>query len=174
MQTVDDELERLSQPPPERTTLTVETLMQPLERLLSKPAISVNVGATVQDAVEEMRRRGYGAICVTEQGRLVGIVTERDLVLRVVGPVSDFTKLKVREVMTPDPMSLRKEDPIVYVMHNMQAGGYRHVPIVDEDDRPVSIASIKDVVRFVVDHFATEILNLPPQPYRGPKRREGA
>ena len=54
-----------------------------------------------------------------------------------------------------------------------QVGGYRHIPIVDQSDRPVSIVSIKDVVTFLLDYFPAEITNLTGEPYRGPKLREG-
>jgi CBS domain-containing protein len=170
---VEEELERLSEVP-KPAALSVESFRQPIEKLFSKAAICVDVDQTVGDALALMREHAFGAVVVTRKGELAGIITERDLVTKVIGVVDDFKSKKVTEVMTPDPISLRKEDPIVYVMHNMQLGGYRHVPIVDADDRPVSVVSIKDVVRFVLGHFTKEIYNLPPQPYRGARTREGA
>ena len=46
----------------------------------------------------------------------------------------------------------------------MSVGGYRHVPIVDRENKPIGIVSVKDVVNFIVEHYPQEILNLPPEP----------
>lgn len=171
---VEEELERLTEEPGRGSALSVDSFRQPIEKLFSKKAICVDVGQTVGEVLALMRQHAFGAVVVTRKGVLVGIITERDLLTKVIGVVDDFANMKVTDAMTEDPISLRKEDAIVYVMHNMQLGGYRHVPIVDEDDRPVSVVSIKDVVRFVLSHFTKEIYNLPPQPYRGKRTREGA
>jgi CBS domain-containing protein len=80
----------------------------------------------------------------------------------------------VSDAMTADPITLRADDPIVYAAHNMQIGGYRHIPIVDENDAPVSIVSIKDVVRYVLSHFPEDVYNITQEPYRGPVTRESA
>jgi CBS domain-containing protein len=149
-----------------------DTFMQPIERLFSKKALAVDVGQTLGEAIALMRQHAYGAVVVTRAGKVAGIVTERDLLVRIIGVVKDFDRLPVTEAMTPDPITLRQGDPIVYVMHNMQTGGYRHVPIVDQENRPVSIVSIKDVVRFVLSYFP-DVYNVTPQPYRGRVRREG-
>ena len=169
---VDEELERLSQTGMEATVLSGETFKQPIAKLFSKQAVSVDVAASVGSAVEVMRKFEYGAVCVTREGRLTGILTERDLLTKVIGVFDDALKMPVSDAMTPDPMALRAEDPIVYAMHNMHVGGYRHIPIVNDAGEPVSIVSIKDVVRFVLNYFPQEILNVPGEPYRGPRTRE--
>ena len=57
--------------------------------------------------------------------------------------------------------------------NRMIVGGYRHVPIVDEQNRPVSVVSIKDVARFVLSHFREEVTNIQAEPYRGPPKVYG-
>ncbi|MCH7782259.1 CBS domain-containing protein [candidate division KSB1 bacterium] len=166
---LEDELNRLSSDVAPEPALTVAAFNEPVRKLLSKRAISIDCQKTVLDAVRIMREHEFGAITVTEGGKLVGIFTERDLVVSV-----NRLDALVSDVMTRDPVSLRESDPIIHAAHNMQVGGYRHIPIVDDEDRPVSIVSIKDVVRYVLDFFSTEVANVLPEPHRGAKIREGA
>ena len=175
----EDELERMSGPWHEPSAISATAFNQPIRNLFLKPAISVDVGQTVGDAVSLMRKHGFGAVIVTRQSKLAGIITERDLLTKIIGVVSDFEHLSVTKAMTPDPVALRGEDPIVYVMHNMQVGGYRHVPIVDENEVPVSIVSIKDVIGFILGFFQKEIMNISsvpsgaPPPNAAPQRTKG-
>ncbi len=172
---LDEELQRLSTPPAAGAgPLSSDSFWKPIEKLFSKNAITVDVGDTVGTAIAKMRETEYGAVLVTRNGKLAGLLTERDLICHVVGVIDDFEAAKAGDVMRADPVSLRSSDPIVYVLHNMQAGGYRHVPIVDEEDRPVSVVSIKDVARYILGHFPEDVLNVTPEPYRGPPSREGA
>ena len=170
---VKEELERLSEPPRPEAVLTAEILEQPLQTMVQKEAIQVEESATVGDAVALMQQYKFGAILVTNEGKLTGIITERDLLSKVVGVVDKFLELNVTEVMTKNPIALQREDPIVHVMHNMHAGGYRHVPVVDEEGRPLSVISVKDVLRFVLSHFEEEVMNTLAEPYRGPAKVYG-
>jgi CBS domain-containing protein len=56
----------------------------------------------------------------------------------------------------------------------MEEGGYRHLPVVDERERPVGILSVKRIIRYLVEHFPTTVYNLPPDPQAVPKNPEGA
>ena len=70
--------------------------------------------------------------------------------------------VKLEEVMTPDPESLNLKARVAWVLNLMSVGGFRHVPVVDEQGRPAFVVSVRDVVQFLVDAFPSEILNLPP------------
>jgi CBS domain-containing protein len=171
MNNVDEELAMMEERSAPSRGLDAEDLAHPIEQLFSKKAISVDVSQTVGHAVSLMREKGYGAICVTNGGKLAGIITERDLLVKVIGVAGDFSQIPVVEVMTHKPVALRKHDPILHVAHQMHCGGYRHVPIVDADERPVSIVSIKDVMRWVLNFFPRDVINAPGDPYRGPAVR---
>ena len=69
----------------------------------------------------------------------------------------------LRELMTPNPEVLHPDDPIVYALHRMSVGGYRHVPLVDDGGRPVGMLSVKDIVHYVVSFFVSDVLTLPLQ-----------
>jgi len=70
--------------------------------------------------------------------------------------------------MTADPESLQSGDGIAWALNLMCIGGYRHVPLTDDDGRPTGVVSVKDIVEFIVDLFPDEILNLPPDPRKKP------
>ena len=134
---------------------------------------------TVQTAVRAMQAEHRGVVLISEDGTrqtpLVGIFTERDVLLRIVDRGRDPSTVCLREVMAKNPESLPRTAPVAAVLNKMSVGGFRHVPIVDTRGRPVFVVSVRDVVEYLVDSFPTEILNLPPED--GPERyktREGA
>jgi CBS domain-containing protein len=146
-----------------RRTLDSRTIHEPLRLLNPRSPMSVAPSATLREAVAIMREHHIGCVLVVEGDRLAGILTERDLLLKMEGadlaqPVSRF--------MTPDPETLQLDDPIVWALNRMAVGGYRHVPLVDGDGRPVGILSVKDIVHYIVALFPNEVLTLPPDPAR--------
>ena len=136
--------------------------------------LCLDISKTVGEAVECMQSNKIGSVVVTKDGELEGIITERDILMKVIGLIDDWKATPVEQIMTKHPQSLMPEDEIAYVLNNMHVGGYRHVPIVNEKDEPISMISIKDVVSWLLDHFPMEIINLTGEPYRGPVSREGA
>jgi CBS domain-containing protein len=117
-----------------------------LDELGAPPAETVEIGTTVGDAIARMRREGIDCLLVTDDGRVVGIFTDRDAVLKVAGRSDDDRP--VAELMTPDPVILRPDDPIAVAINKMAVGGFRHVPIV-EAGRPIAVVSAKDVFRHI-------------------------
>jgi CBS domain-containing protein len=156
-----------------RKVVDSRTLYQPIRLLLPRSPLGVSPSATLRDAVAIMREHHVGCVLVVDAGRLVGILTERDLLLKV--EVADLSS-PVADFMTPEPETLRLDDPIVWALNRMSVGGYRHVPLVDEGDRPVGILSVKDIVHYLVALFPNEVLTLPPDPARSEawNERDGA
>ena len=155
-------------------TLSSKTFEGVLDEIEMPKAITVTNEASVHDVITIMQKKKIGSVLVTNQNVLEGIITERDILMKVVGIIENLKETPVTEIMTPEPLALMKGDMIAYVMNNMHVGGYRHVPIVNEDREPISIISIKDVMSFILDHFPEEITNITGEPYRGPVSREGA
>ena len=104
--------------------------------------IIVGPEASLDAVVESMHRREADCVLIVSGGRLVGIFTDRDAVLKAAG--SDLTTLRVGDLMTPDPVVLRHDDPIAVAIHKMAVGGFRHIPIV-EDGQPTGVVSARDV-----------------------------
>ena len=105
--------------------------------------------------------------------RLVGIFTERDFVNRVVAAGADVS-LPVERVMTPAPKVVARGGSVLSAVEMMEAGGYRHLPVVDERGMPVGVLSVKDVMRYLVEYFPARVYNLPPTPDQTQPAREGA
>ena len=119
--------------------------------LKSKPeqVISVSPTATVQDAVLTMNEHGIGCTVVTEDGTLVGIFTERDILRRVVAPGLDPKTTLVKSVMTSSVRTVTPSTSIDEVMSLMFEKKIRHIP-VEEGGRIVTLISIGDVNRWMV------------------------
>jgi CBS domain-containing protein len=146
-----------------RRTLDYLSIHEPLRLLNPRSPLSVPPSATLREAVAIMREHHVGCVLVVEGERLAGILTERDLLLKMEN--ADLSE-PVSRFMTPDPETLEIDDPIVWALNRMSVGGYRHVPLVDREDRPVGILSVKDIVHYIVALFPNEVLTLPPDPKR--------
>ncbi len=170
---IDEELHEMFDEDPKKKIFDSATVSEPLQRLgLAKP-ITVGTGTPVAEALRVMRENRIGCVLVVREGKLAGIFTERDLLMKLTVK-NKLSDVRIDDVMTPDPESLQPEDRIAFALHMMAVGGYRHVPIVDTENRPVGIVSVKDIVEFIVETFPDEILNLPRSPIRKATEREGA
>jgi CBS domain-containing protein len=128
-----------------------------------QPAVTVDEETSIADSIRCMIDQGIGAVLVTRGGRAVGIFTERDVLKRVSSRGSDHGQ-PVSAVMTPDPECLDLDDGIGFALNRMIEGGFRHVPILDGDGRPVAVLSLREVVAFIVSLLPARMLNLPPAP----------
>jgi len=99
--------------------------------------------------------------------------SERDLTRRVLSRRLSFDT-PIDQVMTHHPVVVSQMDPISLAIKRMLEGGYRHLPVVDDDNRPVGILSVKRIVHYLAEHFPTLVLNLPPDPSQYPPCAEGA
>jgi CBS domain-containing protein len=144
--------------------LSEDVLKEPIRRLEPRAPVSLSPDATVADAVSAMNEHRIGCVLVVIGERLAGIFTERDIVRRICAGGEALDTLRLGDFMTSTPDTLEPDDPIAFALNRMSVGGYRHVPLVDPLDRPVGIVSVRDVVRFLVDHFPRRVHNLPPSP----------
>ena len=143
-----------------------------IRALEPRKAVSIPETTPIRDAIRLMLEREIGAVLVERDGRAVGIFTERDVLRRVVFAGLDQAR-GVGEVMTPDPETLGLDDGIAFALNKMIVRGYRHVPIVDTEGRPVAVLSLREVVSFVVELLPGRVLNLPPDPHREARSADG-
>lgn len=129
-----------------------------------RPAVCVSETTPIREAIALMVQRDIGAVLVERDARAVGIFTERDVLRRVVLRGLDQER-PVSEVMTRDPEALGADDGIAFALNRMIEGGYRHLPIVDGEGKPVSVLSLREVVSFIVELLPGRVLNLPPGPH---------
>jgi CBS domain-containing protein len=76
--------------------------------------------------------------------------------------------------MTSDPDCLAVDSTVAHALNKMSVGGFRHVPVVDQEHHPAFVVSVRDVVEFLVAAFPREVLTLASVPQSGTRTREGA
>lgn len=110
-----------------------------------KRTVIQSANTTAYDAARALEANHIGAIIVQEGGRVVGVVTDRDLLLRVVGFHRDPTETRLRDVMTPEPATLSIEDSEQQAIELMRAWHVRRIPIVD-GERIAGIVTLDDLI----------------------------
>jgi CBS domain-containing protein len=134
-------------------------------------AMDRNVDISV--AAREMVAHRIGSVMVTEDAKLVGILTERDLLNKMVEHPFDPKQTSLGTLMRSEVVVLHSEDTVARAIHRMSQGGYRRLPIVDDRQRPVGLISVRDIVDYLAVLFPHKILTLPPGSQRSPASREG-
>jgi CBS domain-containing protein len=119
----------------------------PVSVLQPREPVTVLPTTTVHDAIRTMLARNIGALLVAdESGKLLGIFSERDLLTKVAGIVERFDDIPVSNLMTPRPQTVTPEDTLAFALHQMDCGGYRHLPVVEEG-LPAGVISVRDLLR---------------------------
>ena len=143
---------------------------------LMRPIVTIDINCSTNEAIDLLLAHKIGAAPVVDNGMLRGIFSERDVLNKILNKqVGDLDHISVEEFMIADPQTAQPEDSLNVAILYMAQGGYRHVPIVDTENRPVGMVSIRDVISYLVEEFPQEVLTLPPKPVRDAfKTREGA
>jgi CBS domain-containing protein len=136
-------------PPDEARNRVERSLMEDRVADLHPAApVSVREGARLDEAVATMRAERLGCVLVTDASdKLVGILTERDLLNKVAIEVEDLSRAVVSDFMTPRPETIEPNRPLAYALQRMMVGDLRHLPLVDPNGCAVGIISSRDVVR---------------------------
>ena len=132
--------------------------------LSPRPHARVSVDDAMWKVVGEMKTMGRGAVLVEEDGALVGIFTERDLLNRIDYGDPLWSHVLVRDVMTPHPMVIRPDDSLSEALRRLTQGHRRHLPIVDERGHVLGLISIRDILTHIAERFPEDMMNLPPHP----------
>jgi CBS domain-containing protein len=133
----------------------------------------VQSGTAISTVLQLMRENHISAVLVKSGERLVGIFTERDVLIRVADDFSTWDQ-PVDSVMTAEPQTVSLDERVGRALRLMNAGHYRNVPVLDASGALVGNLSQHVIIRFLTDRFPREIYNLPPDPEMIPKTREGA
>lgn len=140
-----------------------------------QPPLQVPPETSIRDVIQRMIERRVGCITIVDSGRLVGVFSERDVLTKVATTGIDQDNTPVSRLMTRDPQTLSFDSPLVYALHQMTIGGYRHIPLVDEQHQPVAVISMRDIVAYLVHLYPDHVLKLPSEPTRSlHSSREGA
>lgn len=135
--------------------------------------IIVTPDVALDQGLAKMRSGGGEALLIVDEGRLVGILTERDVLLRILGQAV-VGQRPVRDFMSADPHTLPAEATLLEAMSAMESGHYRNLPLVDDAGQVVGMLRQQDLLEYVAEAFPQEILNLPPRPHQTMEAPEGA
>jgi len=158
----------------ESTELGSALLRETLKDALSNAGLILDEQTPLEEALRAMREHRQGCILATRDGKLTGILTERDVLMKVVGTNVDLARTPIRPYMTREPVCLPHDAVVAYALNKMCLEGFRHVPLTDAEGRPVGVVSMRDIIEYLSGFFPKDVLNLPPEPRSGFRNREGA
>lgn len=123
-----------------------------IARIAKTPVITATPRSSVAQVARLMRAHHVGCVVIVEDARPVGIVTDRDLALRVVAESLPGTT-EAAEVMTPDPVTARANAGIEAMLRELRLAGTRRLPLVDERGRLVAIVTHNDLVQLLASEL---------------------
>jgi CBS domain-containing protein len=134
------------------TALEKGLLHDRIEVLKPRPPLMVRPDQPIGEVLKAMVADRLGCAVVTDvHRRLLGIFTERDALMRLNTDAARMADKPVSTVMTADPATLKARDKIVYAIHRMNVGGFRHIPILDDDDKLVGVISIRGILAYLTE-----------------------
>jgi CBS domain-containing protein len=136
--------------------------------------VTVPPGTSLAECLRAIQRTGTGdSVFVTDPGgRLLGVLTERDIFGRIVGGEVDLAQ-PVEALMNTRPHHLHLEETVRDAILLMQTGRYRNVPMLDDEDHLMGVVRPQDILKYLAEAFPEELLNLPPRPHQKMEQPEG-
>jgi CBS domain-containing protein len=137
--------------------------------------LTVQEGTSLGECLHLVEVSGTGdSVVVTDpDGRLKGVLTERDIFGVMVGGNVDLAA-SVETLMNRKPRTLRPDQTVRDAIALFADGRFRNVPLVDEEDQVVGMVRQQDILKYLAEAFPEELLNLPPRPHQRMKESEGA
>lgn len=120
----------------------------PVIEIGQRQPLTVAPDTTVAEAITRMKAGMAGLVLVVADELLVGIFTERDIMLNLIGNDQDLNKLLVRDCMTRAPETVEAADSLRIALNKMSVGGFRHIPIT-EQGRVIGLVTAKDALRYL-------------------------
>ena len=126
-------------------------------RICTREVDLVDQNESVQVAAERMNSRNVGTLIVLdEESHPIGMLTDRDLALRVVGKGRDAIETSVSDIMTRFPCSISEDTSIEAALTKMRSGGFRRLPVVDQEGKLLGVLTLDDILELLCEEF-TEI-----------------
>jgi CBS domain-containing protein len=129
-----------------------------VKRAMHKGAMWISPETPVLDIAKTMKAQDIGALPVGENDRLIGMVTDRDIVCRGVASGKDLSKLKARDVMTNGITYCREESELQEALGIMEKHKIRRLPVINESKRMVGILSLGDVSHAAAQELTFEMV----------------
>ena len=123
-----------------------------IRELEPKQPFAVPPETPIGEVLNSMVAEGIGCVMILDGAELCGIFSEYDALMRVNTNLAQLSDQPIRSVMTADPVTLDIKDKIAFALHKMHVGGYRHLPIL-EDEQLVGVISIRDILNYLADRI---------------------
>ena len=117
------------------------------------PPVVADASTVLREAVRQMRDERSGRALLTHNGKLAGIFAERDLLARVVAEEIDPEECTIGETMARAPETIELESSLAQAFHRMMVSDLRYLPLIDDEERPVSIVTSRDLIDFLSARF---------------------
>jgi CBS domain-containing protein len=128
---------------------------------------------SVAEVLSKMRGQRTACALVAGSGKLVGIFTERDHLMKVAGQ-AEAARKPIRDFMTPNPVRASLDGTVGDAIETMNAKGLRNLPVVDAEGKPAFLITVGGIIRYLADHFPAAVVNRPPQPHVSTEHTDGA
>jgi CBS domain-containing protein len=125
-----------------------------LQTYCRKPVVRISPETNITEACQLLEQNNIGCLVAEREGRLCGILTDRDIALRVTGAKRDPDKTKVKEIMTPDPIRISVDKDMHHLTALMHAYHIRRVPIVNGFDTTLGIVTLDDLIAQLGDEMS--------------------
>ena len=133
---------------------------------------TVESGTNVKDVVEKMRAENHNCALVAKDNKLLGIFTDRDVLLKVVTAPETWSQ-PIDTVMTKSPLTVTDDAQAEVAIAQMNDQGIRNMPVVDKNGKIVGDLTHYAMIKFFADQFPEALYNLPPRPNQVPDQRVG-
>jgi len=126
---------------------------------MSRDVETARSSQSIREIAQEMYKLGIGYFPVCDRGRLVGILTDRDITCRVVAEDRDPGTTRVREVMSKAPAYCFDDDDFAAAIHLMEQNRIRRIPVLDRKEHLVGILSLTDIARLAPHRLTAELVD---------------
>ncbi|RME75841.1 MAG: CBS domain-containing protein [Chloroflexi bacterium] len=155
-------------------SLEQDLQQEQVDRLDLSDFVTVEIGTSVGTTVKKMREAHHNCAIILDQGKLVGIFTDRDILQKIADQPETWS-LPIDDFMTPSPLTVPASAPASEALALMDEHRFRNVPVVNQETGEV-IGNLTHyaIIKYLADRFPESVYNQAPQPNRVPRKRDGA
>lgn len=125
-----------------------------LQKFCRKPVAKISTDVNIVEACRMLEERNVGCLIVESDEKLCGVITDRDIALKVTGAQRDPQKTTVKEIMTADPIRVFEDRDLHHLTSLMRTYHVRRVPIVNEDHKTVGIVTLDDLIALLGEEMS--------------------
>ncbi len=144
----------------EHPELCIEALQKPIRDVGWAPADTVPCSARLEDVVRLLQQGGKSCAVVMRGNELAGFISERDLIVRVLGKSVDLEQATAESIMTPGVFTMRPSEPVCHALSLMDLGGYRHI-VIAQDKKLYGVVTTRSLLNYINRLVPEDVRILP-------------